>query len=160
MATVTIKNIDRLTQRFNKIANMELKDTMNKAVALVHGQAENLAPVDTGALAGSIHMEVKNKADSLEGRVYTNMQYAPYVEFGTGVKGNGTYPYNIKGLNLKYENKGWAYWSDKHEKYIYTTGQVAQPFMYPALKDNEKQIKALFKNGVKTKLQKSCKGGQ
>lgn len=160
MATVTVKNIDRLMSKLNKIGDMELREKMTEATVLVHGQAKSLAPVDTGNLAGSIHMEVKGKKSDLEGRVYTNVQYAPYVEFGTGVKGNGSYPYDIKGLNLTYKDKGWSFWDEKKEKYIYTKGQVAQPYMYPALKNNEEYIKKLFKNGVKTELKNSCKGGR
>ena len=146
MATVTVKNIGRLTRKFNNIANMELKDTMTKAVTLVHGQAKMLAPVDKGNLAGSIHSELNKRKTELEGRVYTNLEYAPYVEFGTGVRGNGSYPYDIEGLTLTY-HESWA-------------GMQAQPYMYPALKDNEKAIKELFKDGVKTKLKESCKGGK
>ena len=106
MAKVSIKGIDSLTQRFNKIANIELRDAVNKATQLVHGQAKALAPVDTGQLAGSIHMQVKETGTEVQGRVYTNVEYAPYVEFGTGVRGNGTYPYKIEGLNLTYRNTG------------------------------------------------------
>jgi len=146
MATVTIKNVDRLIQRLNKMANMELEDTVKKATTLVHGQAKALAPVDTGNLAGSIRMEVKKKDQSIEGRVFTNVQYAPYVEFGTGVKGNGSYPYEVEGLKLTY-HESWG-------------GMPAQPYMYPALKQNEKIIKQLFKDGVKTELKSCCKGGQ
>ena len=145
MATVTIKNIDRLIQRLNRIADMELEEKMKEAVTLVHGQAKALAPVDTGNLAGSISMEINKKENDLEGRVYTNIQYAPYVEFGTGVKGNGSYPYDVNGLKLTY-HESWG-------------GMVAQPYMYPALKENEKYIKELFKDGVKDNLAKNCKGG-
>lgn len=160
MATVTIKNIDRLTQRFNKIANMELRDTVNKATELVHGQAKALAPVDTGGLAGSIHMQVKDTGKELQGRVYTNLEYAPYVEFGTGVTGNGTYPHEIEGLNLEYKNKGWAYYDEDKGEWIYTRGQKAQPYMYPSLNMHKKTIKRMFKDGVNTKLKENCKGGQ
>ena len=146
MATVTIKNVDRLTRRLNKIADMELEKAMKKAVTMVHGQAKALAPVDTGNLAGSIRMEIKKKDKNLEGRVYTNVQYAPYVEFGTGVAGNGSYPYEVEGLKLAY-HETWG-------------GMPAQPYMYPALKENEKRIQQLFKDGVKTNLKNTCKGGQ
>lgn len=146
MATVTIKNIDRLQQRLNKIANIELKKAMIDATKLVHAQAKELAPVDTGNLAGSIHQEVKIKGENLEGRVFTNVEYAPYVEFGTGIKGNGSYPYKINGLNLAYK-EDWV-------------GMVAQPYMYPALKQNENYIRNLFKSDVKTNLTKTCKGGR
>jgi HK97 gp10 family phage protein len=159
MARVSIKGVDRLTQRFNKIADMELNATMNKATQLVHGQAKALAPVDKGGLVGSIHMQVKHTGKELQGRVYTNLEYAPYVEFGTGINGNGTYPYTIEGLNLEYKNKGWAYYDEDKGEWIYTKGQVAQPYMYPALKENEKTIKRMFKDAVKTKLKENCKGG-
>lgn len=161
MAHVSIKNVDRLIQRFNNIANMELRDTMNKATELVHGQAKMLVPPNgTGYLAGSIKMQVKDTGKELQGRVYTNAEYAIYVEMGTGVKGNGTYPYEIKGFTPKYKDKGWVYFDEDKGEWIYTKGQVAQPYMYPALKNNEKTIKQMFKNGVKTKLKESCKGGQ
>ena len=160
MATLSIKGVDRLTQRFNKIANIELRDTMNEATKLVHGQAKTLAPVgDTGNLAGSIHMQVKDTGKVLEGRVYTNLEYAAYVEFGTGVKGNGTYPYKIEGFTPEYKDKGWAYYDEDKGEWIYTKGQEAQPYMYPALKNHEKTIKRMFKNGVHTKLKENCKGG-
>lgn len=151
-----IKGADRLKQRFNNMANMELTETIKKATQLVHGQAKALAPADTGLLRESIHMQVKN----LEGRVYTNLEYAPYVEFGTGITGNGTYPYKVKGLNLVYRDKGWAYYDEDKDEWIYTKGQKAQPYMYRALKENEKTIKQIFKSGVKTKLKENSKGGQ
>lgn len=160
MATVTVKNVGRLIQRLNKIADMDLKEKMVQATKVVHAQAKSLAPVDTGNLAGSIHQEVKKKAENLEGRVFTNVQYAPYVEFGTGIKGNGSYPYEVEGLNLSYRDSSWVYTPDGGETFYRTKGQVAQPFMYPALKQNEKYIKQLFKDGVKDNLAKNCKGGQ
>lgn len=160
MATVTIKNIDRVISRLNKIAEMDLKDKMVQATKVVHAQAKALAPVDTGNLAGSIRMEVKKNGGNMEGRVFTNVQYAPYVEFGTGSKGSGTYPYDIKGLSLSYRDTPWVFTPDGGETFYRTKGQVAQPYMYPALKQNEKYIKNLFKNGIKDKLSKQCKGGQ
>ena len=160
MARVSIKGVDSLTRRFNNIANMELRDTVNKATELVHGQAKALAPVDTGQLAGSIHMKVKETDTEIQGRVYTNVEYAPYVEFGTGITGNGTYPYEVEGLTLEYRDKGWAFFDEDKGEWIFTKGQEAQPYMYPALKENEKTIKRMFKDGVKTKLKANCKGGQ
>lgn len=161
MATVTVKNIDRLLKRLNKIAEMDLKEKIVEATKTVHAQAKSLAPRgDTGNLTGSIHMEVNEKGNFIEGRVYTNLEYAAYVEFGTGIKGNGTYPYDIKGLKLAYRDSKWCYTPDGGETFIWTLGQVAHPYMYPALKQNEKYIKQLFKNAVKDILVKNCKGGQ
>ena len=160
MANVSIKGVDRLTQRFNKIANLELKEAVQKATQLVHGQAKALAPADTGQLRGSIHMQVKDTGKEIQGCVYTNTEYAAYVEFGTGVTGNGTYPYQVEGLSLEYKNKGWAYFDEDKGEWIYTKGQKAQPYMYPSLKQNEKAIKKILKEGVHTKLKENSKGGQ
>ena len=139
---------------------MELIPAMNKATQLVHGQAKMLAPADTGQLRGSIHMQVKDTGKELQGRVYTNVEYAHYVEFGTGITGNGTYPYTVKGLNLEYKNKGWAYYDEDKDEWIYTKGQKAQPYMYPALKRNEKTIKAILKEGVRLILKENSSGGR
>lgn len=163
MANVSIKGIDRLTQRFNKIANIELRSAVNKATELVHDQAKNLAPTNKqgggGQLRASIHMSVKDTGKELQGRVYTNCEYGAYVEFGTGVTGNGTYPYKIKDFTLTYKPKGWAYYDEDKGEWIYTKGQKAQPYMYPALNMHKKTIKAILKQGVYTKLKENCKGG-
>ena len=162
MASVKIKGIDSLTQRFNKIANMELRSSVNEATKLVHGQAKDLAPTRDdggGFLRESIHMQVKSTGEELQGRVYTNCEYAVYVEMGTGVKGNGTYPYEIKGFTPEYKDKGWAYYDEDKGEWIYTKGQKAQPYMYPALYMHKKTIKKIFKQGVYTKLKENCKGG-
>lgn len=156
----TIKNVDRLLSRLNNIAKMDLKKTMVQATKVVHAQAKNLAPVDTGNLAGSIHQEVKINGKNIAGRVFTNLQYAPYVEFGTGSNGDGSYPYEIEGITLSYRNTPWIYTPNGGETFYYTNGQEAQPYMYPALKQNEKYIRQLFKEGVHTKLKQNCKGGQ
>jgi len=144
--TITIKNIDRLTKRLNNISDMDLKDVINKATTRVHSEAKTLSPVDKGDLAESIHPKVKKTKVGYEGRVYTNLEYAMYVEFGTGVKGDGSYPYDIDGLTLTYK-QDWA-------------GMKAQPYMYPALKNSEKYIDKLIKDGVKNNLRKNCKGGR
>lgn len=156
----TIKGLERLLSRLNNIGNIDLEDTMKKATTLVHARAKELAPKDTGNLRASIHMETKKLTKTIEGRVFTNVQYAPYVEFGTGSTGNGSYPYKIDGLNLSYRDTPWVYTPDGGETFYRTNGQVAQPYMYPALKRNEKTIKAMFKEGVHTKLKSNCKGGK
>lgn len=156
METVTFKGINSLIKKFNNVSNLsEVKDTMVKAIVLVHAQAKTLAPAgNTGNLRGSIHQEVKEKKNSIEGRVFTNVQYAPYVEFGTGSKGNGTYP--KKDISLSYRDTPWVYTPDGGENFYRTNGQVAHPFMYPAIKQNEKKIKNMFKEALKNNL----KGGK
>lgn len=156
MASITIKGIDSLIHKLNNISKTEqVKETMNTAVLLVHGQAKTLAPVDKGNLKGSLHPKVITQGKTIIGKVYTNLSYAPFVEFGTGIKGNGTYP--NKDISLSYRSTPWVYTPNDGEDFYYTEGQVAQPYMYPALKRNEKKIKAMFKEALHTDLKNNSK---
>ena len=52
---------------------------IKKACIIVEGSAKPLCPVDTGNLRDSI----THTAGEDQGRVGTNVEYAPYVELGT-----------------------------------------------------------------------------
>lgn len=146
MATVKVKGLDKLHNKLNSIADIKVKKAVKKATAFVHGQAKELAPFDTGRLKGSIHMNVDVKYSYVIGKVYTNLKYAPYVEFGTGIRGDGSYPYSPDGLNLTYK-KDWK-------------GMKAQPYMYPALKGAEDYVKTMINEDIKLSIKSICKGGK
>lgn len=151
MASIEIKGIQALTSKLNNLASeQEIIQTMNQATLLVHAKAKALAPVDTGNLRGSIHPTVERQGSKIIGKVYTNLSYAPYVEFGTGSVGNGSYPYAGEvNVNLKYTTKdSWVYTPDGGETFYRTKGQVAQPYLYPALKQSERKIKEMFRGVI------------
>ena len=149
MATASIKGLTSLTSKLNRISQMDLRKRVNTATTLVHGQAVENANFEksyqTGDLKGSIHMDVKKTSTSYQGRVYTNNDHAAFVEFGTGVRGNGSYPYDVDGLNLEYK-EDWA-------------GMEAQPYLYPALEKHRKEVKHILSYGVHEELKDICKGG-
>lgn len=158
MAIVEIKNIDRLIQRLENVKTADLVPLINKATLIVEAQAKQLCKVDTGGLRASIHPDVKVEGKTIIGKVYTAKEYAPYIEFGTGIKGNGSYPYEVEGLNLEYRDTGWVYTPDG-ENFYYTEGMVASPFMYPALHLNKDKINKLINSGYNELLRKSIGGG-
>lgn len=98
---------------------------IGKACALVERSAKEKAPKDTGALRRSITSEVANK----EGVVFTPLEYAPYVEYGTGLFAESGGRKDVP----------WNYQDDKGEWHS-TSGQRPQPFMRPALDENREQI--------------------
>ncbi len=156
-AKVKVVNLARLYLKVERMAKLDLTPAVGKAVAYVQGEAKNLVPVDTGGLRGSIMKEVKRSADgSVQGRVFTNFEYAPYVEFGTGAKGDGTYPFSPKGVDLSYRQTPWSF--EKDGERIWTNGQIAQPFMYPAMKRNERQVRSILKDEYHKILINSVKG--
>jgi HK97 gp10 family phage protein len=52
---------------------------LEEAGRIVQGQSKRLVPVDSGRLRNSISMDVKRDVAI----VGTNVEYAPYVEYGT-----------------------------------------------------------------------------
>lgn len=159
---IKIKNTDRLLKRLSKVENMDLKPVITDCTLLVESQAKTLCPVNKGDLRGSIHPEVKEVGKTVYGRVYTSKECVLYVEFGTGPRGNGTYPYQIQGFTLKYRDTKWCYPSkdkDGNQIFIWTKGQKAQPFMYPALESKKKYIQKKINNAIQQHISKSCGGG-
>lgn len=137
MAQITIKGTKELQNLLKNVGTAPIERTIKKVTVEVQGQAKALAPADTGTLRNSIKMNYDS--NKKEGRVYTNNDYATYVEFGTGVRGNGTYPDGEKKLTY---NQNWK-------------GQVAQPYMYPALQFGKSKAQEILKQ----EIEKEIKGG-
>lgn len=137
--TIEVIGINEIQKDISKIADTQkLDDAITQATAQVLSSAKHIVPVETGRLRNSIHMNIKKDSGEITGKVSTNLEYAPYVEFGTGIRGQqSNYPGNIR--------KGLSY-SSKIQ------GQKAQPFMHPAMKQNEKRIKTLIENAIRESI--------
>lgn len=135
---MAIINLDRLLSKLDKVENMDVKERLEKACLLVENTAKQDCPVDTGQLRASITHEV----DGNVGVVGTNVEYAVYVEYGTGkeaVAKNG-------------RQTPWSYKDEETGEWIWTKGQKPQPFLEPALIKNEKEINKLFLKAIKEGL--------
>jgi len=73
-----------LATTVSKIQNLASDDKLSKIVELaaleVEKEAKRICPVDTGRLRNSISTAKGDKTTMFVG---TNVEYAPYVEFGT-----------------------------------------------------------------------------
>lgn len=96
--------------------------------------AKRMAPVDTGNLRNSITHQVDND----ESAVYigTNVEYAPYVELGTGKYAEGGRP------------TPWVY-QDDEGNWHWTAGNPAQPFLTPAVKDHQTTYRNIIEDEIK-----------
>ena len=126
-ANSLLKRIDGMCSETNRSA------AIGKACALVEGEAKKKAPKDTGALRRSISSTVKGT----EGIVFTPLEYAPYVEYGTGL-------FAEKGGR---KNVPW-YYKDEEGKWHITSGQHPHPYMRPALNENREEVLRLIKEGI------------
>jgi len=77
------KEIARKISELAKKHPEALKDAIIKSVLVVEGKAKKAVPVLTGRLRSSITTEIKKAGQGYDGRIGTNVFYAPYVEFGT-----------------------------------------------------------------------------
>lgn len=126
-ANSLLKRIDKMGSETN------ISAAIGKACALVEGEAKKKAPKDTGALRRSISSTVKG----LEGIVFTPLEYAPYVEYGTGL-------FAEKGGR---KDVPW-YYKDEEGKWHITSGQHPHPYMRPALNENREEVLRLIKEGI------------
>ncbi len=108
----------------------KLVDKLTLAGEIVVSAAIQKCPVDTGNLRGSINSEVNE--GKLSVKIGTPVEYAPYIEFGTG-----EYAENGEG-----RKGGWFETGTKGKRF--TRGMKAQPFLRPALLDNKEKIRGIF----------------
>lgn len=133
---MAIENLDKLISKLEKLD--DVNQAMEQACILVENEAKIKCPVDNGLLRNSITHYIEDNPDELIGVVGTNVEYAPYVEFGTGIYsslGNG-------------RQDRWKYKDAKGEWHS-TIGQHPQPYLQPALEENRRKIEKMFKEQIK-----------
>lgn len=137
MSDIKIDGMEEVVNMLNRVVDpVALGEGLQQACALVERSAKQNAPKDTGALRRSI----SSRIEGTTGIVFTPLEYAPYVEFGTGL-------FAEQGGR---KDTPWSYKNDKGE-WVSTNGQKPQPFMRPALTQNRAQIKKLLGKGITKK---------
>lgn len=130
-AEIRIEGLDEILYKLDKISsNANIEEALGTCCAVVEKSAKQKAPKDTGALRRSITSKVEDN----KGIIFTPLEYAPYVEYGTGLfaesGGRKDVPWNYQ---------------DDEGKWHSTSGQKPQPFMRPALEENKQLIKQILK---------------
>lgn len=89
-----MSNIDGLDELLANLSGLggNIKESARKGIERgakkIQKNAKYLCPTgETGHLKNSIKTKSETKQDGAEAQVYTNLEYAPYVEFGTGQRG-------------------------------------------------------------------------
>lgn len=131
------QGLEKLLVKLDSLADTSrLAEALGRACALVERSAIQKAPKDTGALRRSITSKVETENGNIQGIVYTPLEYAPYIEYGTGLFAESTG-----------RQDAWSYKDDKGEWHT-TSGQKPQSFMRPALDENRENIKRILKEGI------------
>lgn len=98
------------------------------------GYAKDLCPKVTGNLQNSISHRVDD--DEPAAYIGTNVEYAPYVELGTGKYYPGGRP------------TPWVY-KDAKGNWHWTAGNPAQPFLKPAVADYAQTYRNIIEDEMK-----------
>ena len=144
----SVKGLNTVLSNLKKEgANLEecVFKVIQKSLLIGQVDAKKNAPTKDGYLKNGIHVHMQKENTKIQGCLYGTAEYHPYVEFGTGPTGNGTYPYIIKGYTLHYKADKWkakipSLISETDSGIRYVAGQVAQPHMYPAMLIVEKNL--------------------
>lgn len=158
----------KLLDSLGKLSQTDLYGAVARGIKNVQAEAKSLCPVHDGELRDSIYISVENSEDGIRGTCYTNKSYAAYVEFGTGPKGQANHEGISPDVAVSYrqspwwihesqvgretaERYGWPYIDTPDGRFYCCSGQAAQAYMYPALKNNEQEIERIFEEAVKKK---------
>lgn len=143
---MTIKAMNSLMRKIDLLggnSHKALKTGIQQGVKLVQGDAKELVPVaitDGGNLKGSIQGVIEERGGKIIGKVSTNVEYAAYVEMGTGQRGASSPSPPKSDADVSYR-QDWA-------------GMDAQPYLYPALKQNKGTIQKQAKEHLEKEIRK------
>lgn len=135
---ISVEGIDAVIEMLEKVSPETVNAAVGQACAIVERTAKETAPKGTGELRRSITSKVETSGSAVKGTVYTPLEYAPYVEFGTGIfssTGNGR------------KDVPWHY-KDEKGNWHTTSGMSPRPYLIPALKSNRDKIISTIKEGL------------
>lgn len=153
-AELSIKSLEDMiknVKNYKEKLNSSLYDINSAIAEEALSRAKSYVKIDTGNLSNSIQKEVTKEY----ARVYTNEEYAKYVEFGTGVVGKDNSHPKAAEKGWRYDvnshgEKGWVY-TKNGEDFYWTKGQKAQKFMWQAFLDTKGRMKIIAKRVLKNK---------
>ncbi len=137
------------TTKFGSFAKLEalivprLIKATEAATSAVLEVSQDLCPVRSGDLRSTARNTVEWSGTRVQGYVFYTAPYAAFVEFGTGLTGRGTYPYNLPLAGVPFTGS-WVY-DYKQQNWV---GMESRPFLRPALDTARPRILAAFNEAL------------
>lgn len=110
----------------------QIKKALEECGLTAERYAKEKCPVDTGNLRNSITHQMDGDNKVLIG---SNVEYAPYVELGTGKYADGG------------RKTSWVY-EDSKGNWHMTNGQKAQPYLKPALANHTDEYAKIIRENL------------
>ncbi len=160
-----IEGLEELLKQLNNIADIrpDLKLTMDDIGKFIADDARLRVPVDIGDLRKSIQHTTRDTGDAIETVVHTNSDHAAHVEFGTGPVGAANHAGISPLVTPQYRKDKWLgvipdLKTENDAGIRYIAGQPAQPYLYPALKDNEEELLRYLKKEIAAAIRRKIHG--
>lgn len=134
MAEVRMEGLNEVLGAIDDLGDLsDLQKALGRACALVERAAKQKAPKGIGTLRRSI----TSRVEDTQGVIYTALEYAPYIEYGTGL-------FAEEGGR---KDVPWHYRDDEGNWHT-TSGMRPRPYMRPALNDNREEIIRIIREGI------------
>lgn len=159
---------DSLIAKCRKLASKQVGDdivrraVLNACKNVVQAEAKLRAPANEGELRNSIKVRARIEGGRVIGEVFTNSDHGAYVELGTGPKGLANHSGISPEVSVSYRSSPWYVHEDqinvgpyhfaKRGEFYKMYGQPAQPYLYPALKDNQERVSNNISKYVSRKI--------
>lgn len=134
-----IKEVQKYKENLNYKCKVFAERLAEEGVALARIKVSEKDAIYTGELLSSIKAEYGgSSAEGATWYIYTDCDWAIYVEFGTGVVGSQSPHPDTSLVNWKYDvnshgESGWYYYKDG--EWHWTKGMPSRPFMYETGRD-------------------------
>jgi len=137
-----VEGLQQLRRKLETIKSLERDPRVNQALgrgaAHIQSAVKLLTPVDTGNLRNKI---IAQQEKFMQWVVETNVEYAIFVEFGTGKLGDPAVPHTSK--------ESWTYYSDELKRFVTTHGQEPAAMFRTGFAQAHKQAFRIVENGIK-----------
>lgn len=134
-----IKEVKAYQNDLNRKCELLAQRLAEEGVIIAKVKIMQFPAVYTGELLNSIQSEpgamISNGSQWI---IYTGCEWAPFVEFGTGIIGSDNPHPDTRLANWKYDvnehgESGWHYYKDG--EWHWTKGMPSRPFMYETGRD-------------------------
>lgn len=158
---------DSLIAKCRKLYGARTNELVGQAVlhagkTIVQPEAKLRAPANEGELRNSIRVRLKVNGNKISSEIFTNSDHGTYAELGTGPKGLANHSGISPEVSVSYRSSPWyvhedqinvgPYHFQKMGEFYKMYGQPAQPYLYPALKDNHDRVSRSISKFISRKL--------
>lgn len=137
------RQLERQFRALGQVAVDKIHEAVRAGAVIVKNDAKRRVPKRTSTLSRSIHFESKLTRTGAVAEVGTDVEYAKYVEFGTGIHAEG-------GIGRQ---TPWAY--KVNGRWYFTRGQRPQPYLRPALSENREAVVQEIRDAMADLMQRA-----